>query len=80
MQGLDLSYISEMNISFITSLDFKTDKHYMEQPMPIGERIVHRRLYKNHELLKTLDNIDLTLHMGPYENGREEVSEYENLW
>ena len=52
-----------------------TYKHYMEPPMPMVERIVNRRLYKNNELIKTLDHIDLTLHMGPYENGRRDVND-----
>ena len=41
--------------------------------MPMVERIKNRKLYKNNELIKTLDDIDLTLHMGPYENGRRDV-------
>ena len=48
-QGLEFSHKSEINNSFITSLDFLTYKHYMEQPMPMVEmveRIVNRRLYK----------------------------------
>ena len=54
-QGLDCSHKSEMNITFILSLDFMTYKHYMEQqPMSMVERIVKRKLYKNYELNKTL--------------------------
>ena len=49
-----------------------TCKHYMEQPMPLVETIVIRLLYKNNELIKTLDDIDLALHMGAYEKGRED--------
>ena len=62
-----------MNITFITSLDSMTYKHYIEQPMPMIGRIVNRRLYKNNKLIKTLDDIDLTLQMGAYEKGREDV-------
>ena len=72
IQGLEFSYIAEMNITFI-SLDFVTYKHYIEQPMPMLERILNRKLYIKNELIKTLDDIDLTLHLGPYENGREDV-------
>ena len=62
-----------MNITFITSLDFMTYKHYMEQPMPMVERIVNGGSYKSNEFLKTLDDLDLTLHMGAYEKGRQDV-------
>ena len=31
-QGLEFSHISEMNITFTTSLDFMTYKHYIKQP------------------------------------------------
>ena len=86
-QGFEISHISEMNITFIPSLGFKTFKHYMQQPMPMVERIVNRRFYKNNELIKTLDDIDLTLHMGAYEKGREDIfhwhiankNEYDNF-
>ena len=72
-QGLEFSHISEMNITFITSLDFMTYKQYIKQPMPMVEKLVIRKLYENYELTKTLVNIDLTLHMGAYENGEEDV-------
>ena len=73
MQGLQFSHISEMNITFIASKNFMTYKYYMEQPKPMVERITYRKLYKNNELIKTLDDRDLNLHMGAYENGREDV-------
>ena len=41
--------------------------------MPMVERLVNTKLYKNYELIKTLDGIDLTLHMGVYEKGREDI-------
>ena len=41
--------------------------------MPMLERILNRKLYIKNERIKTLDDIDLTLHLGPYENGREDV-------
>ena len=62
-----------MNITFITGLDFMTYKQYTEQPMPMVERMVNTKSYKNNELLRALDNIGLTLHMGPYQNGREDI-------
>ena len=70
-----------MNNTFTTSLDFMTKKHYIEQPMlSMVERIISRKFFKNNELKKTLDDIDLTLHMGPYEHGIENVyvSNYED--
>ena len=41
--------------------------------MPMVERIRNRKLYKENELIKTLDDIDLILHMGPYEDGSRDV-------
>ena len=73
IQGLELSYIAEMNITFTKSLDFITYKHYMEQSMPMVERVFNIKLYKSYELTKTLDDIALTLHMGAYEHGSREV-------
>ena len=52
-----------------------TYKHYKEQPMPMVERSINRKLYRNYELIKTLDDIDLTLHRGPYETGKENSDE-----
>ena len=62
-----------MNTTFISNLDFMRYKHYIEQPMPMVERLLNGTLYKNNELMKTLDAIELTLHMGPYEKRREDV-------
>ena len=62
-----------MNNTFTTSLDFMTYKQYIEQPLPMVERLMNRKLYKNNEPIKVLDDIDLTLHMGPYENESENV-------
>ena len=45
-QSLEFSRISEMKISFITSLDFLTYKHFMEQRIRMIERILNRKLYK----------------------------------
>ena len=38
--------------------------------MPMGERLIDTMLYKNYDPIKTLDGIDLTLHIGPYESGK----------
>ena len=73
--GLDFSHISEMNITFKTRLDHMTYKHYLEQPMPMVERII-KKLYKNYELIKKLNDIDLTLHMGKIESGRDDIVYY----
>ena len=48
-----------------------TSKYYIEQSMPMVERLFIRKLYKNYELKKTLHDIDLTLDMGPFEAGKE---------
>ena len=53
-QGLEFSHKSGMNFTFITRLVFMTKKHYKEQPMPMVERLVNGKLYKNFELRKTL--------------------------
>ena len=61
-----------MNITFKTSLDHMTYKHYLAQPMPTVERLINKNLYKNYELIKNLDDIDLILYMGAYETGKED--------
>ena len=73
IQGLEFSYRAKMNITFTTSLDFMTYKHYFEQLMPTVGRLINKKLYKNNELIKSLDDIDLTLHMRPYKKGRRDV-------
>ena len=50
--GLEFSHISEMKITFKTRLDHMTYKHYSEQPMPMVEKIINKKLYKNYELIK----------------------------
>ena len=72
-QGYEFSHISEMNITFLTKLDHMTYKHFIEQPMPMVESLIDRKLYKNYELEKTLIDIDLTLDMGPYETGKADI-------
>ena len=52
---LNFSQILEMNITFITNYDHITYKHYLEQPMPMVERVVNKKLYKNYGLIKILD-------------------------
>ena len=72
-QGLEFSHISEMNITFITSLDFMTYEHYNEQPLLMLERRINRILYRKIELIGFLDKKDLFFHMGAYENGNVDV-------
>ena len=74
-EGLKFSHVSEMNITFKTRLDHMTYRHFLEQPIPMVERLIKKKSYKNYELIKTLDDIDRTLHMGPYETGNENIDE-----
>ena len=46
-QRLEFSHISETKITFITRLDHLTYKYYIEQPMPMVERLINRKFYKN---------------------------------
>ena len=62
-KGSNFSHILEKNITFITNYDHITYKHYLEQPMPMVERLINKKLYKNYGLIKTLDGIDDTLLM-----------------
>ena len=64
-----------MNIILIPSLDFMTYKLYMEQLMPMVERRINRILYRNNDIIETLDNTDLTLHMGAYEQRKDVIYE-----
>ena len=50
--GLEKSDLSEINITFKTRLDHLTYKHYLEQPMPMVERIINKKLNKDYELTK----------------------------
>ena len=59
-----------MNITFVTSLNHMTYKHYIEQPMPMVESLIYKKLYKKYDLMKTLDGIDRTLHKGDNETGK----------
>ena len=43
--------------------------------MPRVERLINGKLYRNYELIETPDDVDLTLHMGPFENGRRDVND-----
>ena len=72
-KGLGFFHILKMNITFITNFDHITYKHYLEQPMPMVERLIKKKLYKNYGLIKTLDGIDGTLHMTWYEIGVAEM-------
>ena len=72
-RGLEFSHISEMNITFVTSLTHMTYKHYVEQPMPMVENLINKKLYKNYDLIKTLDGIGRTLHVGDHETGKADI-------
>ena len=39
-KGLNFSHLLEMNITFTTNYDHITCKHYLEQPMPMVERLI----------------------------------------
>ena len=45
-QRLEFSHLSELKNTFTTRLDHMTNKYYIEQPMPIVERLINRKLYK----------------------------------
>ena len=45
-QGLQFSHISEMNNNFKTRLHHMTYKHYIEQSMPMVERLINRKMYR----------------------------------
>ena len=62
-----------MNFTFKTRLDQMTYEHYIEQPLPMVERLIIKNLYINYELIKSLEEINLTLHMGPYETGKADI-------
>ena len=62
-----------MNNTFITKLDHMTCKHCIEQPMPMVERLINRKVYKKYELIKTPNDIVLTLHMGHCESEKRDV-------
>ena len=72
-RGLEFSHITEMNITFVTSLNHMTYKLYIEQTMPMVERLINKKLYKIYDFMKTLDGIDRTLHMGYHETGKADV-------
>ena len=73
IQGLEFSHLSEMNNTFKTRLDLVTYKHYIEQPMPMVERLINRKFFKIYELIKTLDDIDLSLHMAADETRKRDT-------
>ena len=62
-----------MNITFTTRLDHMTYCHFLENPIPMVERLNNRNLYKKYNLIKTLDDIDLLLHMVPCEPGKPDI-------
>ena len=68
-RGLKISHISEMNFTFTTYLRNMTHRHYLENPMPMVERLINRNLYKKYDLMKSLDGIDSLLQKRPHETG-----------
>ena len=50
-----------------------TFKHYIEQLTPMVERLGDRNLYKSYERKKSINDIDLTVNKGLYENGKVDV-------
>ena len=52
-----------MDITFIISLDPMTNGHYFIQPMQMVEGALNKNSYKNPELVETLNDVPLTLHM-----------------
>ena len=68
-QGVEFSHLSETDITFTTCLRDMIYRHYLENPMPMVERLINRNLYGKYNLIKNLDGIDLLLHMGPHETG-----------
>ena len=62
-----------MNITFTTCLRNMTYRHYLENPMPMVERLINRNLYKEHNFIKNLDGIVFILHMGPHESGEVDI-------
>ena len=63
-QGLRFSRILEMNVTFLSSVDLMTYQHYINQPMQMVEGVLNKKIYKNPELVKMLNDMHLTLHMG----------------
>ena len=45
-RGLEFSHKTEMYITFATCLHLMTYKHYIEQPMPMVEKVFTKVLYK----------------------------------
>ena len=41
-----------------------TYEHYIDQPMQVVERVLNINLFIYPELVKMLEDVDLTLHMG----------------
>ena len=41
--------------------------------MPIVERLISKKLYKNFDFIDTLDGIDRILHMGDHETGKADT-------
>ena len=41
--------------------------------MPMVEMLINRKLYRNFNIIKSLDDIGLTLHMGAHETGKADI-------
>ena len=52
-QGVEISHISEMTITFTTYLWNITYRHYLENLMPMVERLINRNLYRKYNLIKS---------------------------
>ena len=50
-----------MNITFITNIRHLTNKHYLDQPMSMVERVLNEKVNQNSESLKKLTNLPLPL-------------------
>ena len=61
---MGFSHILELSITSITWLHHMTYEYFIIQPMQIVERVHNKKLYKNPELVKMLEDVVLTLHMG----------------
>ena len=44
--------------------------------MLMAERLINTKLFKNFELIKTLNVIDITLDMGTFETGKADIENY----
>ena len=50
-------------------------RHYLENPMPMVERLINRNLYKKYNLIKSLDGTYLLVHMGAHGTGEADIKD-----